>query len=181
MQLSCPKIADTLIVTDDARLAAHASCLFAARGFYLPIVDGPRMQRPDRAAEVARRVNAALRAKPRRLILAGLLEEASEAIRSRLPKSRTAKRVNNAADLDLLAGDDRRDHTGPALEWGNDHMAAGVLIALRTNRQIVCRNCARRRPTVHRDLSHLVVCEGGDDLVQVIAANYAYRWAQICI
>src|SRR5216684_216444 len=80
MSMKCPIISKTLVIADDARLAAQVSCAIARSGSYLPIIDGPRLTRPDRHLEVIRRNNAAARAKPDHIILAGLSDESYDAI-----------------------------------------------------------------------------------------------------
>jgi hypothetical protein len=65
---------------DHAQLAAQVSCVVARSGNYLPIMDGPRLTRLDRQVEVIRRNNAAARAKPDNIILAGLSDESYRAI-----------------------------------------------------------------------------------------------------
>jgi hypothetical protein len=62
MPPKCPPISDVMIFSDDARLAAEVSFIFATRGVYLPVIDGPRVQRPDHEGEVIRRINADARA-----------------------------------------------------------------------------------------------------------------------
>ncbi|EWS53018.1 hypothetical protein X551_04196 [Methylibium sp. T29] len=57
--MDCPKLLRTLIVGDDPRLLAQVSCLLARRRHYLPVIDGPRMTRPDYLTEVTIRGNAA--------------------------------------------------------------------------------------------------------------------------
>ena len=47
MSPKCPRISETLIFAGNSRLAAKLSCLFAAPGVYVPIMDAPRLQRPD--------------------------------------------------------------------------------------------------------------------------------------
>lgn len=59
-----PQISETIIFADGAKLAAQLSCVFAHRGTYLPVCDGPRIQRPDGDSEVVRQHNAAARAFP---------------------------------------------------------------------------------------------------------------------
>src|SRR4051794_10626880 len=80
MPITCPILSKAFVIADDARLAAQASCVLAQAGTYLPIIDGPRMMRPDHHAEVIRRNNAAGRAKPDRIILAGISDDAHNAM-----------------------------------------------------------------------------------------------------
>jgi hypothetical protein len=62
--MKCPPISKIFIFADDAKLAAQLSCMLARPGLYLPVCDGPRLQRPDRDTEIIRRHNAAARASP---------------------------------------------------------------------------------------------------------------------
>ncbi|MCP9630148.1 hypothetical protein NML43_23905 [Rhodopseudomonas palustris] len=62
----------------------------------------------------------------------------------------------------------------PPLIWGRDNVGIGLIQALRSKRVIAFED----RPSseeihVAPKSNHLVVCERGDDLAQVIAANYA--------
>ena len=59
---------------DDAHLAARVSCALAKPGYYLPVVEGPRMSRPDPGEEVVRRLNVAGRSKAASIFLVGLLD-----------------------------------------------------------------------------------------------------------
>jgi hypothetical protein len=80
MPVTCPILSKTLVIADSAQLAAQASCALAQSGIYLPVIDGPRIMRPDRNAEVIRRSNAAVRARSDRIILAGISNETYDAI-----------------------------------------------------------------------------------------------------
>ena len=59
--IKVPKFGRAAIIADDAKLAAELSCLVAKQGLYVPIVDGPRLQRPDAGAEIIRRPTAIAR------------------------------------------------------------------------------------------------------------------------
>jgi hypothetical protein len=122
-----------MIFSDDARLAAQASCLFAAPGRYLPVVDGPRIQRPDRDGEVTRRVNVGAHARSRRFILVGLEDTVAQALEARLPPAQTI-RANRGDDLASLAAQAPR--RGEPLQWGRDRIGIGLLTALRAGRTI---------------------------------------------
>jgi len=77
--MKCPPISECFVFADDAKLAAQVSCALASPGVYLPVCDGPRLQRPDRDAEVIRRHNAAARARTNTAYMAGLSDESFEA------------------------------------------------------------------------------------------------------
>jgi hypothetical protein len=166
-----PLLLDQLIISDDAQVAARLSCFLAKPGHYLPVIDGPRTQRPDREAEVIRRTNATTRARAKRVFLAGLPDGSADALIRKLPNGRTL-RVHPADDLSRfnLGGETLRE----PLIWGRDRMGVGLLKALRARRSIVFRDEPSSDETVPPKSDHLVVCEGGDEFAQVIAANYAF-------
>jgi hypothetical protein len=167
----CPTLSDAVIFSDDAQLAARLSCALTRPGTYLPVIDGPRMQRPDREAEVIHRTNAAARSRARRVFLAGLADTSADALTQKLPRGRSI-RVHAADDLAGFAVE------GTALDapliWGRDRIGVGLLQALRARRSIVFEDRTSPKGYVPPKQDHLVVCEEGDDLAQVIAANYAY-------
>jgi hypothetical protein len=62
-----------------------------------------------------------------------------------------------------------------AFRWGRDRIGIGLLTSLRTNRTIEFTDEPSPRINVPaRDGQHLVVCVEGGELIQVIAANYAF-------
>jgi hypothetical protein len=175
MPITCPILSKTLVIADDARLAAQASCVLAQPGTYLPIIDGPRMMRPDNHAEVIRRSNAAARAKPDRIILTGISDEAHDAmIRGFAVGLRgIMHRIIDATEIEtLLHG--KSSLRGTPLAWGHDRIGVGVLKALRARSGIVFSDEPPPIEPVAPKTDHLVVCEEGDELAQVIAANYAF-------
>jgi hypothetical protein len=174
MSIKCPILSKTLVIADDALLAAQASCVLAQAGTYLTILDGPRMMRPDYHAEVIRRNNAAGRAKPERIIIAGISDEAYNAMmRGFSPGLRgRMHRVNDLAEIERLLND-KSPLQGPPLEWGHDRIGVGLLKALRARSGILFSDGPSPVEAVAPKSAHLVVCEDGEELSQVIAANYA--------
>jgi hypothetical protein len=73
-----PRFAPLVLVGDDALLLAELTTLLAKRTAYLPILNGPRLQRPDREHEVIRRANAIAKVQPQSVIFAGLPEATCE-------------------------------------------------------------------------------------------------------
>jgi hypothetical protein len=67
-----PKPQQTVLIGDDAHLLAELSAILARRRAYLPVLDGPRIHRPDLDHEVIRRNNAVALIKPEKFLLAGL-------------------------------------------------------------------------------------------------------------
>src|SRR5258708_6062440 len=133
MAIRRPILSQTLVIADDARLAAWASCALAQAGTYLPVIDGPRMTRPDSPAELTRRSNAAGRAKPDRIILTGISDETYDAMmRGFAPGLRgQMHRITDGAEFETSS---QRE---PPLAWGCDRIGIGVLKALRAQSGIV--------------------------------------------
>lgn len=170
--LACPTLSKTAIVSDDPYLAAQLSCTFAEPRTYLPVLDGPRMTRPDHAVEVIRRNNALARLHPSRILLGGLPPDAERALAARLPRGLTTI-VTDAGSVSHVAS---QSITRKApLRWGLEHVGLGVLTALYTRRPIEFVDDQPQLPTAVRGSSgHVVVCERGELLSEVIAANYAF-------
>lgn len=173
-------ISEVMVISDDAHLAAQVSCIFAKRGVYLSVVDGPRMQRHDHMAEVIRRTNAAARAKAPRFVLCGLDDTAAQAIEAKLPRG-SAARVQTESDVSVLSKVISEKLTEP-LAWGRDRIGIGLLKALRANQPITFSEDASPDDYVDSKSDHLVVCEQGEELAQVVAANYAFAiGAGLCL
>jgi hypothetical protein len=169
--MKCPPVSNTIIIADDAKLAAQLSCLFARNETYLSVLDGPRMKRPDADAEVIRRLNATARLRAQRIVLAGLSDEASSSLSSQAGTSRQKrlKIVKTWQDAQKL------EQTPPeVISWGNTFLGVGLLKALRRGSTIKFSEQPSQTASLPTLSGHLVVCEDGDDLAQVIAANYAY-------
>src|SRR5688572_9619028 len=97
-----PFISDAVIFSDDAKLAAQVASVLSTSGTYLPVIDGPRMQRPDRQAEIVDRTNAAARSRARRIFLAGLADESADALSQNLGK-RQLLRIRSSDDLAAIS------------------------------------------------------------------------------
>jgi len=164
---------------DDALLLAEIATLLAKRSAYLPILNGPRLQRLDADHEVIRRHNAMALVQPQSIIFAGL-PDATSNLFTPLPRRITIRRIHSADDL-VEAGIANRRVEGP-LYWGRTHIGVGVLQALRSRRRISFADMAAPATAVDMAASHIVVCEDGDLHSQVIAATFALSIdAGLCI
>jgi hypothetical protein len=173
--MKCPPISEIFVFADDAKLAAQLSCVLARPGVYLPVCDGPRLQRPDRDAEIIRRHNAAARARTNTACMAGVSDESFEAMRESLNQHRQVPchRISSSSDLSALPIPTRRRDPEP-LRWGTERIGIGMLKALRTSQDIIFDAQSSPNESVPSKRGHLVVCEEGEELAQVIAANYAF-------
>lgn len=126
--MQCPPIRKLAILSDDAELAARLSCIFNRPGYYLPILDGPRMTRPDGRGEAVRRNNAIAKAGVMRIALADLTAEQHDAMANLLPSKSILTITANELDATL------RERPAPSvLKWGRNNIGVGLLTALREN------------------------------------------------
>jgi hypothetical protein len=142
---------------------------------YLPVCDGPRLQRPDRDAEVIRRHNAAGRAGTKTAYMAGVSDESFEALSQSLNRRRAVSchRISSPDELLAVPRSSPRRDLDP-LRWGQDRIGVGLLKALRAGQDIVFDAKSSPNESIPSKSGHLVVCEEGEELAQVIAANYAF-------
>ena len=167
--MKCPPIRKLAILSDDAELAARLSCVFNRPGYYLPILDGPRMTRPDGRGEAVRRNNAIAKAGVMRIALADLTAEQHDAMASLLPSKSILTITANELDEAL------RERPAPSvLKWGRNNIGVGLLTALREKQLLEFTDGEETRNAELKGRQHLVVCEAGEPLSEVIAANYAF-------
>lgn len=175
----CPVLSRTAIISDDAHLAARLSAALACRGEYVAVMDGPRMTRDDHKAEAQRRNNALARMQPKITLLAGLPNNARDAMLEQMPNGH-AREVANADVMALAINP--KVKANPPLQWGRDRIGVGLLRALYEERMIEFVDVSSAVETVKPRSGHLVVCEAGKTLSEVIAANYAYALnAGLCV
>lgn len=177
---SVPKLPSLLIISDDAKLAAQISSIYARKGHYISVVDCPRLTRHDANNEVIRRTNLAARYKPKSILLAAPSDEVKSKFQSSLPE----KKLDFISSIEDLKTIKIPPQSWPEakFEWGNNDIGLGLLQALINGQEIVFTDKTMEREVVGPELEHLVVCEDGDELAQVIAANYAYAiGAGMCI
>ena len=138
------------------------------------------MMRPDHEAEVIRRNNAAARVNPDIIVLAGLPEDSRKVLADRLP-TKLIQLVTGSSDVAGLPLSGAPLKT-PSLVWGRDRLGIGLLKALRARTSIEFSDQPSPKVTVPTKYGHLVVCEEGEELSEVIAANYAFALgAGLCL
>lgn len=171
MAVRCPALSTDAIVSDDPELAAALSSALARRDVYLPVLDGPRLTRPDRSSEIVRRIATIAHAGSKSTFLAGLSEGARDALINKLPNNHA--RVVGFDDVTALSVDPLRVER-PRLIWGRDRIGLGLLTALYSGQLVEFEDHGSPRGAVVSKSGHLVICEANEPLSEVIAANYAY-------
>lgn len=169
--MRAPALSTDLLITDDALRASAVSCALARPGTYFPVLDGPRMKRLDSDAEATRRTNAVARAGSRTVFLTGLPDDGHTAIRRRLPE-RYIRTLTDDQAIQALLPPDRRARE--PLAWGRDRIGVGLLLAMQQGTSIRFEDRPSPDTVAPPKSGHLVICEAGEDLTEVIAANYAY-------
>jgi hypothetical protein len=136
------------------------------------------MERRDADAEVVRRINGLARLEATEVILAGLSDKSAAAMLASLPKKRA--RLCTEYDIPTVAAPERAARK--PLRWGHDAIGAGVLRALYEGRLIEFDGGSSPSSVISGKSDHLVICEAGEPLSEVIAANYAFALgASLCI
>jgi hypothetical protein len=167
-----PAFENTVVIADDPVLAARISSLFGRPGRYLPVMDGPRMVRPDWSNEVVRRRNAIVMTGARHVLLGGLPQEAAAAMRPGLPNCMVSDELEE--HVQALRGSLKRPPKG-VLAWGTDNLGIGVYLARLARREL--EPSVKGAPhTLSIDAGRhlLVACERGDPLAEVTSANLAF-------
>ncbi len=181
MKLSdCPMLHDTILIGDDAYLLAKMSSILGRKDCYLPIIDGPRLQRPDADAEVVRRNNAVARSASAKIFFVGMDDSVCDRFKPYFP-SKLCHRISKAEEL-RQESHNQRIRPSKKLHWGKEKIGIGLLKALRTNCEIEFDKTESPEEIASTGRKHLIVCEEGNEMSQVIAANYAYSLdADLCL
>lgn len=175
-------MAETLVIAQDPKLAAQISTALAIPGHYLPVVEGPRFLPPNPTVELVRRNNAAGRVRPKMIYLTGLSDAAFDGLVAQFasPLTPIIQRISTLDQIETL-GAPKWLNRQP-LRWGKDYVGLGLLTALREKRGIVFTDDPSPFQVIASKSGHLVVCEQGEQLAEIIAANYAYAMgAGLCL
>ena len=157
-----------MLIGDDAHLFAELSAILARKRAYLPVLDGPRIHRPDLDHEVIRRNNAVAFIQPERILLAGLPASTCDLF---APYFHHAQKVSSSAEVLAEFPSVQQRAT---LTWGKNRVGLGLLRALRNRQRLGFDDTESPSEGVALDSRHVVLCEEGDEQAQVVAANYAF-------
>ncbi|WP_170529345.1 hypothetical protein [Ruegeria arenilitoris] len=139
-------------------------------GCYLPVLDGPRLSRPDAKAEVIRRNNVLALARSSHVVLTGLAVDQESELKAQLPPGVVDCCL--APDVERLAKPAILKKDG--FKWGKEDIGVGLLKALYAGKRLVVEEGGPAGKSVARKSNHLVICEEGEPISEVVAANYAY-------
>lgn len=152
-------------------LAARISALFVRPGRYLPIMDGPRMSRPDADNEAVRRRNAMVMTGARQVLMGALPLSAVSAIRPGWKHCTVSDQYDD--HVQALRGTVKRPPG--VLRWGPDNLGVGLYQARLARQELQPDLDASPSLAVVEAGTHLLVaCERGDLLAEVVASNLAF-------
>lgn len=169
--LPIPSFEPCVLVADDPRLAARISALFTRPGRYFPVMDGPRMSRPDADNEVVRRRNGMVMAGARQSLLAGLVPQAAAAMRDGWKNCIVSDAYED--HVQALRGVVKRPTK--VLRWGPTHLGVGLYRARLERKEFLPDLASSPRADLVEAGTHLLVaCERGDDLAEILGSNLAF-------
>lgn len=169
--LPIPSFESSALVTDDPLLAAQISSLFRRQRFYFPVIDGPRMSRPDADNEAVRRRNALVLVRARNVLLGRMSPEAIAAVRPGWKNCTVADAYED--HVLALRGVVRRPAS--ALRWGTTNLGVGLYRARLEKKELLPDLESSPRFNVVEAGTHLLVAyERGDMLAEVLASNLAF-------
>lgn len=169
--LVAPSFEQSVLVTDDPKLAAQISALFSRPNSYLPILGGPRMRRPDSDNEVVRSRNAMIRTGASNVLLGGLPSSTVSAIGAGWTKCTVSDRYCD--HIQALRGQVKQ--TRGVLQWGTSNLGIGLYKARLSRKELMLDLDESPLSKIVEAGTHLLVaCERGDVLAEVIASNLAF-------
>lgn len=167
-----PSLHRVLIISDDAALCAEVCASINKKGGYLVVLDGPRMLRSDFSNEVVRRNNVAAKLSPDYVILIGLPDAAIQELLSCL-KGIPTYNISGIDEFRNLPIYKPKPGNGLVI-CERDDLGVGLFHALKSGCELRVGGKANEKLVAKYGSEHLVVCEDGEPLSQVIAANYAF-------
>jgi hypothetical protein len=172
--IAIPKFEPVVVFGDDAKLLAEISSFFRRNGRYLAISDGPRMSRIDWANEAVRRSNLVAQIQARKVLFAGLQDNAAEALLAHIPAAMVS--AVTTADRAKMALKGLIRPREVEFRWGEKNLGIGLTLARQAGATLRIDPAVPDSEVtfVEGGLHVLVACEAGNELSQVIASNLAH-------
>ena len=171
MTIGVPKFENAALVSDDAAFAARVSSLFTRAGRYFPVLDGPRMGRPDAQNEISRRRHAVHLTKAEHLLMGMLSHAPAKSIGEAASKCTVNDEFE--AQVQGLRGNVKRP--AKAFPWGPQRLGVGLYLARAAKQELVLDlDESPSQHLVERGRHLLVAVEEGDALAEVTASNFAF-------
>ena len=168
-----PTFEKVTIIGDKPTLLAEIASLFTRPQRYLPVLDGPRMSRPDWSNEVIRRRNALVMAQSQRVVLADMAIDANEHLSRGWPHG-TFFPLNSAYEAIIHLKGWIKTSKG-TMPWGSNNLGVGLLLARRSKKILQTTEETSPSTSFVAGSTHLLIaCEAGEELAHVTASNLAF-------
>jgi hypothetical protein len=161
-------------VTDDKLLAAVVSLFHSTSGRYFPVVEPPRISRPDASSEAVEVANALSLFGPTKVVLLRLGDAERAAIESRLGRVLTPTVI---ADMDELLAYLQVDRRSPSqMRRTLNPYLVDLLPENQVPHELQPYLDVARGSRRHASQRGIVVTEPLDSIGSVVAANYAWAY-----
>jgi len=170
-----PRLNKFLCIANDPILAAMISSCHNEQGEYFSVLEAPRIAGYYGEAETIRCNNTVVKMRPEKVIFAGLQPEQKQALKAYIP-ARMIIEIDQAEDIDKHIGK-LMNIPKKELVWPLKEAAAGLFLAKSQKKRLRLTSDSTASCSSEQVLgegTHVVICEVRDDVVPVIAANYAY-------
>ena len=175
MKYFIPRVSKTVCITDNLEIATNFSLLNNKKKQYLPIIEGPRIVRPDASNEAIKINNALAQVQPNKIIYGKLENEATELLNRRFAKQ-LVREVNSLPKLSQESNKKLSSLKGE-LKWGFKNLGVGLLKALKQGKSLVLDENLEQTTNFFRGNSRLlIVAEDRADITSIIIANYAFAF-----
>ena len=175
MEYFIPKVSKNVCITDDIDLAIKFSQLFNQKNYYLPIIESPRITRPDASNEAIKINNSIAQVQPHRIIFGNLNEEEKNLFQKRFPE-KIVQIIKSPNELEKMPGN-RNSRYNKKIKWGLKNLGIGLLIAIQQQKILeLDENITETDNYFEGSSGLLIVAEDRKDITSIIIANYAYAF-----
>jgi len=175
MKYFIPKVSKNVCITDDINIAIKFSLIFNQKNYYLPIIEVPRISRPDASNEAIKINNSLAQVQPHQILYGNLKEEEKILFKDRFPK-KIAKTVQSPNELEHIQGIKNSPYY-EKIKWGFNNLGIGLLMAMKQKKTLEIDDSINEGYNYFEGSSGLLlVAEDRKDITSIIIANYAYAF-----
>ncbi len=173
MKINIPKLLSQVLITEEVQLAIDVSIALSKKNRYFPIIEPPRITRPDADTEATQINNSIARFNKLTNIIYGSLKEEEISLLNEHFHSGPINNIRIIDDLGIKVS--KRYNSLEELKWSEINVGVGLLNALKTQKKlIICNKKEKTENIFHGDSRILIVAEDRKDITSVIIGNYAY-------
>ena len=144
MKYFIPKVSKSVCITDDINIAIKFSLLFNQKNYYLPIIDAPRITRPDASNEAIKINNSIAQVQPHKIIFGNLKEKEISLFKNRLPEKLT-NIIKSPNELEKIKGNWNSKYN-KKMKWGLNNLGVGLLLAIKHQKILETEDTQSKKP-----------------------------------